>query len=300
MLQQGIQKLAVAVADFLGLAAAEAAACNDDGVLVPGQFRDLGLEHGVGRLLADLEFHGRHVGTLPAQLFQIVVHHAAAAPLGGEGLGFDQEIVPLAGDDGIFCSLHLHEFAVGDLQEIGQGQLFVDAVGAVEAVAVGTHDAGNAAAQVAFQGVGPQVDDVIQAHVAGELEFQNHVVVLDLLQQFLALGALEAGAVQAVADAHIGEGLPGQKGFLHQTDGLGHVALQRVVFTGVDTDGPVGVLAGDAGDDFPDDGLQFRDIVDFLAHEVTAHHIGVFADHLQSLNGFRQVVAGNDVVLHQS
>ena len=72
----------------------------------------------------------------------------------GKTAGFFGEIGFLAGDDSVFRCLHLQKFLFRDLQEIGKSQLFVDAVGAVKAIAVGTHDAGDAVGQVAFQRMG--------------------------------------------------------------------------------------------------------------------------------------------------
>ena len=147
--------------------------------------------------------------------------------------------------------------------------------------------------------MGIQVDDIVQPHIAGQLEFQGDIVLLDPGEQCLALVAFQAGAVQAVADAHMGEGLTGKQGTLHQVDGLGHIALQRVVFTGMDPDGPVRIEESHLRDDLPDHRLQLADVADLLAHKVAAHHIGIPADHLQGFHGLGQVIAGDDAVLHQ-
>ena len=102
-----------------------------------------------------------------------------------------------------------------------------------------------------------------------------------------------------MADTHTGKRLSRQQGFLHQADSLGHIALEGIIFARMNPDGPVGIPACDAGDDLPDHRFQLCNVIDFLAHEIAAHHIGIFADHLQGLNCLRQIVAGGDIVLDQ-
>ena len=60
------------------------------------------------------------------------------------GIRYNHKVFPLAGDDGILRRLHLQEFSIRDFQEIGQGQLFIDAVRSVKAVTIGAHDTGDA------------------------------------------------------------------------------------------------------------------------------------------------------------
>ena len=78
-----------------------------------------------------------------AQFFQIIFLHAAAAPLGGEDLMLPNEVLALPVNDGIFRGFHLQKFSIRDFQEIGQGQLLINAVGTVGAIAIGAHDTGN-------------------------------------------------------------------------------------------------------------------------------------------------------------
>ena len=90
--------------------------------------------------------------------------------------GFSLKAPGLPGGDGILCGFHLQEFFVGDFQEIGQGKLLVDAVRTVKTTSVCPHYTTDALRQIAFQRVPPQVDDIIQPHIAGKLEFQYHIV----------------------------------------------------------------------------------------------------------------------------
>ena len=144
-----------------------------------------------------------------------------------------------------------------------------------------------------------QVDEVVEAHIAGKLELQHDVMLLDFSEQLLSLSAVQLGAIETMTDAQIREALSGQKSLLHQRNGLGHIAFQRIVFAGVDADRPVFILRCDLCDDLPNDRFQLSDVVDLLTNKVAAHHIRVLADHFQSLNGLGEVVAGDDILLHQ-
>ena len=75
----------------------------------------------------------------------------------------------------------------------------------------------------------------------------------DLRQQFFSLFGGQFGTVQTVTDAHVRESLTRKQRFFHQSDGLGHIALQRIIFSRMNADRPVFVLAGDLGHDFLDD-----------------------------------------------
>ena len=144
-----------------------------------------------------------------------------------------------------------------------------------------------------------QVCNVVQTHIAGQLEFQHHIVCPDFFHQLSAPVAFQAGAVQPVTDTHIREPLSRQQGIFHKGDGFFHIGFQRVVFPGVYADCPVSVIAGNLGHNFFYNCFQFADIVYFFPYKVTAHHIWVFAHHLQRLYGICKVTGRCDVLFYQ-
>ena len=94
----------------------------------------------------------------------------------------------------------------------------------------------------------------------------------------------------------MGHLLPGRERFLHQHDAVCHIVPQAVIFPRVDADHKAGVQRGDAHQ-LLDHRPELQNVVDLLAQDVTAGHIGVSGDGLQHLEVFRQVIPGGHRIL---
>ena len=98
-------------------------------------------------------------------------------------------------------------------------------------------------------------------------------------------------------DAHGRHGLPGPEGVLHAADAAGYVVAQTVVLACVHAQHKARMREREVRQ-LPQDTGELRDVVDLLADDVAARHIGVHGDGAQHLQVFRQRVVRRHVVAH--
>ena len=82
-------------------------------------------------MFVDFKLHIADIIKFPLEFPCIILRNRLISFFLIECLGLVDKILVLTGQDFIFHCFHLVEFFIGNLQEVGQCQLLIDAVGSV-------------------------------------------------------------------------------------------------------------------------------------------------------------------------
>ena len=115
---------------------------------------------------------------------------------------------------------------------------------------------------------------VVQADIAGDLEFQHRPGGLQGAEQLAALFGAEVLRIQAVADPQEGHLLPGEQGVQHALHAVADVAAQAVVFSRVDAQDKAGDVFGQMGQG-GQQGTELADVVHLFPDDVAAGDVRV-------------------------
>ena len=140
-----------------------------------------------------------------------------------------------------------------------------------------------------------QPGQVVQPDIGSDLEFQRHIAFFHLIQKPLPFPRPEVTGIKPVTDPHPRHLLPRRQRLPHQGDAVGNIVPQGIVLARVNPDHKAFILPGDLYQ-FPEHRTQFQDIVDLLADDIAARHIGIPGDRPEDLQVVRQVIVRCDPV----
>ena len=259
----------------------EAPAKEDDGYLVDRHLANLVFQavRALQTAAAD------HEGLLRQGLFlNLLVKKFFRSPLSAQnckGGLFAGKCLHTGGKHSVLCLSHGEHLFIGQVQHALQGELFIDGICPVDGASVGPLDAVDAVGQILPERMMTENAEIIETDIGSQLEFQDSAGFTQVFDQLPAKAGVEIGGIESVADPHGRHGLAGGERLPDTAQALCDVVLQRIVFSGVNSDDKTRMVSGD-GYQLPDQGLQIADVIDLLADDIRSCDIGVAGNGTQS------------------
>ena len=255
-------------------AVVEASTCNNDREPILRQLRKLIPEYFLS--VQFLRYLPENSAVLRC-LFQkcaVITFRISGLELPLKLFGFLFKNLPAAHKNLIFALTHAAELFKPHAEQFFKAQFLIDGVCAVQGAAVRTLYAANPGIKILPQGMVLQTAEIVEPYIGADLKLQRDPVVTELLKQARPFGASQVAGVQAMADTQCWEFLSFVQRVLNTANGIGHIVTQTVVLAGVNTDDETAVFIRNS-DKFPDHTAQLKNIVDLLADDIRASHIGV-------------------------